>query len=98
MVFKGNACKENAYLGRYVRGVHHIEDSAFKGNTYKGNTSKGKACSGKACKANLCNGKVCNNNACNDNAVRIMHVMVWNVREIHIWAEISGQGTIWQGT
>jgi hypothetical protein len=37
-----------------------------------------------------CNGKACKNNAYKDNAVMIMHVMVWNVREIHIWAEILG--------
>jgi hypothetical protein len=35
--------------------------------------------------------------------VRIMHIMimremVWNGREIHVWAEMLGQGTIWQGT
>jgi hypothetical protein len=40
--------------------------------------------------------------------VRIMHIrkihvrstdlMVWNVREMHVWAEISGQGIIEQGT
>jgi hypothetical protein len=25
--------------------------------------------------------------------VRVLHAMVWNVGEIHFWAEISGQGT-----
>jgi hypothetical protein len=31
-------------------------------------------------------------------SVRVMYIMVWNVREMHVWAEISGQGIIWQGT
>jgi hypothetical protein len=31
--------------------------------------------------------------------VRVMHiVMVWNVREMHVWAEISGECIIFQGT
>jgi hypothetical protein len=31
--------------------------------------------------------------------VRVLNVvMVWNVREMHIWAEMSGQGIIGQGT
>jgi hypothetical protein len=45
-----------------------------------------------------CNGKACKVKACKDNAVRIMHVMVWNVREMHVLSEISGQGIIWQDT
>jgi hypothetical protein len=48
--------------------------------------------------ANARNGKVCNDNACKDNAGRIMHGMVWNVREMHVWEEMLGQGIIWQGT
>jgi hypothetical protein len=30
--------------------------------------------------------------------VRVRHVIVWNIREIHVWTEVSGQGIIWQGT
>jgi hypothetical protein len=31
--------------------------------------------------------------------VRVMHViMVWNVREMHVWAEMSGECIIFQGT
>jgi hypothetical protein len=30
--------------------------------------------------------------------VRLMHVMVWNVREMHVWTEMSGQGIVGQGT
>jgi hypothetical protein len=29
---------------------------------------------------------------------RVMHVMVWNVREIYVWAEMWRQGITWQGT
>jgi hypothetical protein len=35
---------------------------------------------------------------CNDNAYKDNDLMVWNVREMHVWAKISGQGIIWQGT
>jgi hypothetical protein len=30
--------------------------------------------------------------------IRIMHVMVWNVEGMNVWAEVLGQGIIWQGT
>jgi hypothetical protein len=30
--------------------------------------------------------------------VRLMHVMLRNVGEIHVWAEIRRQRIIWQGT
>jgi hypothetical protein len=26
--------------------------------------------------------------------VRLMYVMVWNVREMHVWTDMSGQGII----
>jgi hypothetical protein len=29
--------------------------------------------------------------------VRLIHVMVWRVREMRIWADMSGQGMIEQG-
>jgi hypothetical protein len=45
-----------------------------------------------------CNGNACQDNTYKDSAVRIMHVIVWNVREMHVWAEISGQSIIWLGT
>jgi hypothetical protein len=32
------------------------------------------------------------------NHVSVMNVMLWNVREMHILADMSGQGIIGQGT
>jgi hypothetical protein len=29
---------------------------------------------------------------------RITHAMVWNIRGMNVWAELLGQGIIWQGT
>jgi hypothetical protein len=66
-----------------------LEDNAFKGKARKRDISKCKACSIKACKVKACNGK-----ACKDNAVMIIHVKLWNVREMHVWAYMSGKGII----
>jgi hypothetical protein len=30
--------------------------------------------------------------------VRVMRILVRNVSEMHVWAEMLGQGIIWQGT
>jgi hypothetical protein len=82
-------CQGNA---SYFRA---LEDNEFKGKTCKANISKGKACSGKAC-----SGKACNDNACKDNACSGVECKgnACNVREMHVWAEMSGQGIIGQGT
>jgi hypothetical protein len=60
----------------------------IKGKTCKANRSKGMSCSGKAYKVNASYGEACNNNSYNDNGVRVMHV----------WAEMSGETIIYQGT
>jgi hypothetical protein len=78
-------------VGRNVRGKHHISGhlrTIIKGKTCKANRSKGMACSGKAYKVKACYGEACQINSYNDNTVRVMHV----------WAEMSGEGIISQGT
>jgi hypothetical protein len=75
-----------------------LVDNAIKAKSGKGIVSKGKTFSGKACKVTACHGKVCTYNAYKDKHVRIMHVAVWNVREMHVWAEMSGECIIGQVT
>jgi hypothetical protein len=78
-------------LGRNVRGKHHISGhlrTMIKGKTYTANISKGMTCSGNAYNVIACNGQACKGNSYNDNTVRVMHV----------WAEMSGESIISQGT
>jgi hypothetical protein len=60
----------------------------MKGKTCKANRSIRMECSGSAYKVNACIGKECKYNSYNDNGVRVMHV----------WAEMSGESIISQGT
>jgi hypothetical protein len=62
------------------------------------NPSKGKSYNGKTCKGNVYNG---NARHVRVRYVRFVHesimdVMVWHVREMHICADIPGQGIIGQ--
>jgi hypothetical protein len=48
---------------------------------------------GKSCNVNACNGKASEQN------VMIRHFIVWHVmREMHVWADMPGQGIIGQYT
>jgi hypothetical protein len=78
-------------LGRNIRGKYHISGhlrTMIKGKTCKAKISKGKAFSGKEYKVNACNGEACKYYSYNDNGVRVMHV----------WAVMSGESIIYQGT
>jgi hypothetical protein len=78
-------------VGINVRGKHHISGhlrTMIKGKVYKNNLSKGITYSGKAYKVNACNGQACYGSLYYHNNVRVMHV----------WAEMSGESIIYQGT
>jgi hypothetical protein len=83
------------------------EDKTCRGNGYKGKSFKAKASKGKALENNAYIDKACRcgksskGNACYGKACKVMvrhvrtrSVILMDVREMHVFAHMSGQGII----